>query len=401
MHIALVSPFWPMHLHPNGIVTYLTSLREELLRQGHRVSIIAGETPHDLADPGVHRITPSLSYRLRRRVERVLDPRSAEVFAYGQAIAEVIRKLHRQHPVDVIEMEESFGWFAEVQRLGVPLVVKLHGPAFLTLVEAEAASPFGQAKIEREGAALRQARFITSPSAAALDATFARFGIARRLGRVVPNPISVAGERALWNAAGCDPRTLLFVGRFDALKGGDVALLAFRRLLDHDPQLRLIFVGPDRGLSAANGAEPIGFDAFCAAHFDAGQRGRVDFRGAQPPAAIVALRTEAAVTIVTSRWDNQPATVLEAMIQACPVVAVDSGGVKELVQHGVTGWLASAGDLEQLTRHVLDALADPRRAGEIGRQGREFVLRRHALDKLGAETLSAYREAIALAASTR
>ena len=24
MHIALVSPFWPMHLHPNGIVTYLT-----------------------------------------------------------------------------------------------------------------------------------------------------------------------------------------------------------------------------------------------------------------------------------------------------------------------------------------------------------------------------------------
>ena len=42
----------------------------------------------------------------------------------------------------------------------------------------------------------------------------------------------------------CNTDTLLFVGRFDGLKGGDLMLRVFAELALSYPKLRLVFVGP-------------------------------------------------------------------------------------------------------------------------------------------------------------
>src|SRR4051794_30879062 len=113
MHIALVSPSWPMHLHPNGIVTYLTQLRQELVRRGEQVSVVAGLAPDDLDDPSVHKVGIPLWFKAKRRLVSLVGmEEGSEVFSYGAAIAATIKDLHRSRPIDVIEMEESFGWFA-------------------------------------------------------------------------------------------------------------------------------------------------------------------------------------------------------------------------------------------------------------------------------------------------
>src|ERR1043166_7430602 len=99
MHIALVSPSWPMHLHPNGIVTYLTQLRQEL-------AIVAGVAPDDLDDPWVHKVRLPLWFKARRRFGSLVRmEEGSEVFSYGAAIAATIKDLHRSRPIDVIEME--------------------------------------------------------------------------------------------------------------------------------------------------------------------------------------------------------------------------------------------------------------------------------------------------------
>jgi glycosyltransferase involved in cell wall biosynthesis len=396
MHVALVSPSWPMHRFPNGIVTYVQLLREELVRQGHTVSVFANRIAPDSDDADVHLVSDSVGARLARRLSRWIGEDTPEVFGWGQRIAACIADVHRADPIDVIEMEESFGWCGDVQRLvDIPVVVKLHGPAFLSLVEEELDTPVAQQKVAIEGQVLRRLRAITSPSRDTLRRTVERYGLDPALSEVVPNPMHVDGEVPLWDPARCRPRHILFVGRFDKRKGGDHALLAFRRLLDDDPEVHLTFVGPDTGLTAAGGGR-IHFDAFCAANFDERQRSRIDYKGQLQQSEIALLRTQAAVTLVASRWDNQPNTVLEAMIQACPVVAVNAGGVDELIEHQATGLLARARDLQDLSGQLRAMLQDPAAAARMGQAARTLVLARHSAPSLAEQSLAVYRRAIAL-----
>jgi glycosyltransferase involved in cell wall biosynthesis len=66
--------------------------------------------------------------------------------------------------------------------------------------------------------------------------------------------------------------------------------------------------------------------------------------------------------ILTSRWEGFPLVVLEAMAAGVPVVATNILGTRELIQHGVNGWLAPARDTESLAGLVLDLLTNPGKA---------------------------------------
>ena len=49
---------------------------------------------------------------------------------------------------------------------------------------------------------------------------------------------------------------------------------------------------------------------------------------------------------------------LEAMASGVPVIASDIGGIPEVVEHGVTGYLAPLGDVERMAEYALDLLQD-------------------------------------------
>ncbi len=51
----------------------------------------------------------------------------------------------------------------------------------------------------------------------------------------------------------------------------------------------------------------------------------------------------------------------------------DVGGVADVVDDGVNGWLAPMDDDAALARHVLAVLADPAQARSMGHQGRAKV----------------------------
>lgn len=398
MHIALYSPAWPASEHSNGIITYVAHLREELRRQGHRVSVFTGVVTGPNTDEDVHVVEYKQSFATRayRKLLGVLSGRPVAAPGWGNYVGRKILEVHRSNRVDVVEMEESFGWCADVQTVtSLPLVVKLHGPAFLDLLDG-AREEAGLRKIAAEGQALSKMRFITSPSSNTLQETLAHYGLRPELAETVPNPMVPAAPADLWSLDRCDRRTLLFVGRFDLRKGGDIVLRAFRKLLDSDPTLELVFVGPDRGIPLDG--KVLDFNAWVDALFPADQRARIEYLGKQSPAEIPALRQRAMVTLVASRWDNQPNTVLEALMQGCPVVAVDTGGVGEIIEHEHSGLLARPGDLDDFCRQIASMLANPEAAAQMGQRGREATLARHDIAKLAGDTLSVYRRAMQPAA---
>jgi glycosyltransferase involved in cell wall biosynthesis len=50
---------------------------------------------------------------------------------------------------------------------------------------------------------------------------------------------------------------------------------------------------------------------------------------------------------------------LEALAAGVPVVASDSGGIPEVVDHGKSGFLAPVGDVQQMAKYALQLLKNP------------------------------------------
>lgn len=393
MHIALISPSWTVGF-PNGIVTYVHHLRSGLVELGHRVSVLAFSGVDAQSPEDVHAIESNWISGFNRIKGRLFGEPSNPSSRVAQGIVDTVLRIHQRSPIDVVEMEESFGWFSEVQELlPMPVVVKLHGPAFLSLVEEELSAPANQAKISAERWALSRVRHVTSPSLDTLVRTRSHCDLPLEWGRVIPNPIVFGNDIPLWSREIADPNLLLFVGRFDKRKGGDLVIRAFGQLLLQRPDLRLVFVGPDAGLTTPTG-RLIHFEEFIRDELPVFQQSHVEMKGRLGQDQIVKLRCNAAMTLVCSRWDNQPNTALEAMAQGCPVVGIDSGGLAEIVQHKVSGLLSRLGDQDDLGRQVLHLLDNPDAAESFGAAGRKYAQQHYDASVIAAKTIKYYLEVL-------
>jgi glycosyltransferase involved in cell wall biosynthesis len=398
MHIAFWSPAWPLAKFQNGVITYVHWMKQGLERQGHRVSVFTKHLDDSTNESNVHLVREG-PRRLRDRIlSRLLGPLSPapnEVFRFSAAIAAEISRVHRQDPIDIIDMEESFGWFADfARRTALPLVVRLHGPGFLAMTGDELDTAFGREKIEREGQALRLASAIAAPSQVTLTQTIQRYGLTPKEAWHIVNPLDMDGNTPQWSLERCGRDTILFVGRFDLIKGADVLLKAFLTLLQERPKLTLIFVGPDSGLIGPD-QKRTHFEEYCASLFPAPLRGRVDYRGPVGNRQVADLRVQAMVTVVASRWESQGYTLLEAMLQGCPVVSTDAGGCAESVIDGVTGRLARSEDVEDYADQLRLVLNDPQGAAAMGAAARRHVSDEHSAAKVAAKSVELYQRVIA------
>lgn len=82
----------------------------------------------------------------------------------------------------------------------------------------------------------------------------------------------------------------------------------------------------------------------------------------------------------TRRWGLEPEAFgivfIEAAASGLPVVVGDSGGAPETVLHGESGYVIDPGDLDGLTRRIVELINDPELAKAMGERGRAYVSRR-------------------------
>ena len=82
--------------------------------------------------------------------------------------------------------------------------------------------------------------------------------------------------------------------------------------------------------------------------------------------------------------------LLEAMASGTPVIASRLGGIPEIVQHGVTGFLVEPGNVEELRARLADVLGDPARARRLGQNARELVVERFTWAACAERCLASY-----------
>lgn len=83
----------------------------------------------------------------------------------------------------------------------------------------------------------------------------------------------------------------------------------------------------------------------------------------------------------TSRVEGMPFALLEAMACGRPVVAINVGGVVELVEVGTSGLLLGPGDWEGVGNAIIDLLSRPMDLTEMGRMARQRVVQSFDLNQ--------------------
>ena len=77
--------------------------------------------------------------------------------------------------------------------------------------------------------------------------------------------------------------------------------------------------------------------------------------------------------VLPSLEDNLPNTMLESMSCGTPVIGFDTGGIPDLVTHGLTGYLVPLRDSKKLAEMILDGVLDPDRLVQMGQQCRQMM----------------------------
>ena len=143
--------------------------------------------------------------------------------------------------------------------------------------------------------------------------------------------------------------TVLFVGRIQALKGVDVAIEAFRLVVDHVPDAQLVILG---GPSGPKGMEEV--EAMRRAADDL----NVVFVAAQPHETLASYYRAADVLLFPSRSESFGLVAVEAQACGTPVVAAEVGGLSYAVSHDVSGYLIEGWDPATYAQHVTAILTD-------------------------------------------
>ncbi len=97
----------------------------------------------------------------------------------------------------------------------------------------------------------------------------------------------------------------------------------------------------------------------------------------------------------TSVWEGTPICLLEAMAYGKPVVATAVGGVPDVIDDGVSGCLAPAGDSAKLASLAILLLNDDVLRRNIGRKAAEAVLKRHSHEVWAKRHFSIYNALLA------
>jgi glycosyltransferase involved in cell wall biosynthesis len=98
------------------------------------------------------------------------------------------------------------------------------------------------------------------------------------------------------------------------------------------------------------------------------------------------------VCLPTYYGEGLPKSLLEAGASGCAIVTTDIAGCREIVHHGVTGWLVPTRDVEALGSALKQAIERPDLRQQYGVSARALIAADFSMNRVITETVAIYRE---------
>ncbi|PIE51303.1 hypothetical protein CSA37_12190 [Candidatus Fermentibacteria bacterium] len=98
------------------------------------------------------------------------------------------------------------------------------------------------------------------------------------------------------------------------------------------------------------------------------------------------------IYIMSSHMEGLGTSLMDAMAAEKPVIATDAGGMKELLEDGVTGIQVPVCDSSALAHGVISLLSDTQKRQTLAKKAREKALAEFSIARMVSGTASVYRD---------
>src|SRR5213080_5254745 len=333
----------------SGVVA--TELGKELAVRGHDVHFISYALP----------IRLTMTDHVYFHEVEVLSYPLFEYPPYDLVLATKMAEVMSRFDLDILHVHyaipHSISAYLAKMMLGnhlVPFVTTLHGTDITLVGSNRSYLPITRFSIAQSDGVTGISRYL-------LNQTIKEFDIKRPI-EVIPNFVNCElynrtadkGFAAQWAPNG-EP-ILMHLSNFRPVKRLTDAVEIFAIVRAKMPtKLVLIGDGPDRGA-----AEYIVRKRYL--------QKDVFFLGKQD--AVYEKLAAADLFLLPSQLESFGLAALEAMACEVPVIATNVGGVPEVVQHGVDGYLVQPGDVKEAARYAIEILSRADRGREMGKTAR-------------------------------
>ena len=347
-----------------GIANYVAKMATALSTRGVDVEVFVPSTRSGTLEYQGIRVerVPAERSLAARAVARVVGwfvgPRSGFIINLMNArrLAAAVERRHGECPFDVIQSSNHNLTGAFLRRTNCRVhVVRLSTSRRLYDAPGGRRDAWMGRMVELyDVRSLRRADIVYAPSTFLAEHFNRTYGLGVR---VVRPPAELGGAPAPGDPAPLPTRYLVHFGSLGLRKGTDTVAAALARVWEREPDLRMVWVGP---------IAPQVLAAFRKAW--GARSGQVLVLGLLEKAQLYRVLLGAVASVLPSRIDNLPNTVIESLALGIPVIGSDGASIDELVEHGVSGLLVPIGDVDALAQAMIVAWR-----GEAPWLGRGFV----------------------------
>lgn len=325
----------------SGVVA--TELGKALAEKGHELHFITYSTPARMG---------SLKSNLFYHEVRVSDYPLFDYQPYELVLTSKMVEVTLAHDLDLLHVHYAIPHASaavlardilQAQGIRIPVVTTLHGTDITLLGREPAFEPVISHAINRSDA-------VTAVSESLRKDTLELFGVERAI-QVVNNFICTqhferaADEVFRKSIAPNGEPIITHISNFRPVKRVQDVLETFMRIRKVIPaKLLLVGDGPERSrIEKMAMDQGVDDDIICI--------GKI--KNPVEPLLISDL------FLLPSETESFGLAALEALAAGVPVVASDSGGIPEVVDHGKSGFLAPVGDVQQMAKYALQLLENP------------------------------------------
>ncbi len=361
----------------SGVVA--TELGSALAKLNHEVHFVTYKQPVrlDLLNPNLH-------FHEVHVPEYPLFHYQPYELALSSKLVDTIKK----HDIDVLHVHYAIphayaGYMAkkmlEEEGIFIPMVTTLHGTD-ITLVGNH---PFYKPAVTFS---INNSDIVTSVSESLKDDTLRLFDIKKEI-KVVPNFIDVSHRKTSFTdcqrelMATPEERIVTHISNFRAVKRITDIIDIFYNIQKQMPaKLLMVGEGPERKPAEEKCKE-------------LGIKEKVIFFGNSNEIDKILCFSD--LFLLPSERESFGLAALEAMVNKVPVISSDAGGIPEVNQHGVSGYLSKVGDIKSMSENAIKILEDDNRL-EMFKQNAFKEAEKFDVNEIVPKYIALYEGALAI-----
>jgi len=369
-----------------GVETHLTIILPQLVKFGHRVSLLTGttegaKTRYKYEGVDIYRIPiMDLNWLYKRGLEGIKDEVYSVFTSFlNKSKADVIH-VHNMHYFSKVHAEAIQDL---TKKRGIPLILTAHNVwddlIFLELTHKIdwthiiAVSHFIKKEIMGIGVDDRKITVIHH----GIDQK--KFNPKINTTKILKKYPQLKNKKVIFHPA-----------RIGLAKGCDISIKAINLVKQKYPDVILVLAGSKNIIDwGATQQKDIAYLVSLIKHFKLEKSTLIDVYSLEEMKELYAVSD--VCVYPSSSFEPFGLTMLESMATAKPIIITNTGGMPEVVKDGINGFVIPLREFELLAAKIITLLGDKKLRNRLGYTGRQMVESQYTKERVVKDILSVYR----------